>query len=173
MRFLGLYFTAFAFFCTLFVPISIVVYLNITMKILYTLVISILLSVLVCCNIEEWIIELPDNYNGYFIQINDAIIQGYEKPLRFEITKEYLEIIFANDEYFKYPIRKVMSTKKGVIVFCGSSNDEHITEKRFELYWSSNNYLYINEIFRTGHNEEDGKIFHGKYTDNNEIYESN
>lgn len=128
---------------------------------------------MVSCNNEEWISELPDNYSGNFTQINDAIIQGYEKPLRFEITKKYLKIIFANDEYFKYPIRKVMTTKKGVIVFCGRSNDEHITEKRFELYWSSNNYFYINEILRTGYNEEDGKIFHGKYTDNQVLFEDN
>lgn len=118
-----------------------------------------------CAEEVKWSQVPPKEYIGVFYQVNDEIIQGIDVPIIFNIEAKS---VHYSDAFNKrtLPIQRVSLTNNKIIIFCGVPNDNYIADTRYEIYWRDDNYLQINEIVTTGHNNDDAVLKLGKFTKN-------
>lgn len=120
---------------------------------------------LLSCQSTNWQSSPPEIFQGTFTQVSDEIIQGYEKPIIIYIDdKEFNYNSYEDGFIRKCPILNVCKTDNHIIIFCGNKNENHIADYRYEMFWGTDNYLYISEFVDTGNNNDYAEFEIGKFT---------
>lgn len=155
------------------------------------LILSILLS---GCQSDPVKLEKPPKeLIGKFVEVSDAVIQGWEKPIIIEVNDtnfhyswyaNYIKystwpddpnakIVEVDERVFEiYPIIKVTETEDNVVIHCEKKDVVlGIHETQFVMEWKSDGFVYVSELVLTGFNDDREASFVGKFVNRDYLIE--